>query len=449
MTDRQQKSTIWKVLGLYAAGSWVALQAVDVLADNIGLPSWVFTSALILLIIGLPIVGAAAYLHGQGPVRKNKGGPAPRVVGTRSLFTWRNAMLVGMAAFALWGLVAAGWLVLREFGGDAGQSAVEAAAPEVMGPTGTVSVSTTPPGAEVRLSRIIGAGEAALADPAELGLSPVEAEPVASGDYLLEITREGSNRLVLLASVAEGAEIRIVAELVTDASLTSHMVFVPAGPSPEGVGGMPVRAFLVDRHEVTNEEFARFVGDQGYETLTLWPDSMFAGGELAPRAEAVARLTDRSGAPGPRDWSGSLYSAGTGDHPVTGVSWYEANTYCLWAGKRLPSLEQWWRAAVGNGERAYPWGAAAGGVEFRAAFNLEQAQPAESFPLGVSPFGAYDLAGNAREWVQPESADEETAPSIGGSWRAPEYTFGVEWQEELPLGIADETTGFRCVRHTD
>ena len=57
MTDRQQKSTTWKVLGLYAAGSWVVLQAIDVLADNIGLPSWVFTSALVLLIIGLPIVG--------------------------------------------------------------------------------------------------------------------------------------------------------------------------------------------------------------------------------------------------------------------------------------------------------------------------------------------------------------------------------------------------------
>ena len=91
---------------------------------------------------------------------------------------------------------------------------------------------------------------------------------------------------MLLASVAEGEDLRIAAELVTDASLTSHMVLVPAGPAPEGVGGMPVRAFLVDRHEVTNEEYARFVGDGGYETATLWPDSMFAGGEpacLGPR----------------------------------------------------------------------------------------------------------------------------------------------------------------------
>jgi hypothetical protein len=108
MTNRQDKSALWKVLGLYAAGSWVVLQVVDLLTDNIGLPSWVFTSALILLIIGLPIVGATAYLHGHGPVRKGKGTGDSHLGGTRSLFTWRNAMLVGLAAFALWGLVAAG-----------------------------------------------------------------------------------------------------------------------------------------------------------------------------------------------------------------------------------------------------------------------------------------------------------------------------------------------------
>jgi hypothetical protein len=448
MTDRQQKSPIWKVLGLYAAGSWVALQAVDVLADNIGLPPWVFTSALILLIIGLPMVGATAYLHGQGVVRRSSGGPAPRVVGTRSLFTWRNAMLAGLAAFALWGLVAAGWLVLREFGPNAGQSASEVDTP-AEGPTGLISISTAPPGAGVRLSRITDVAEATLGDPLEVGESPVDSLEVSAGEYLVEVNREGSNRLQLLAAVEDGQELLIAAELVTKASLTRYMVHVPAGPAPLGVGGLPVDAFLVDRHEVTNEEFARFVGDRGYETATLWPDSMIVGGEKSARDESLDILTDRTGSRGPRAWSGSLYPAGTGDYPVTSVSWYEANAYCLWAGKRLPSSQQWWRAALGNGERAYPWGTAAGGVESIAAFNLGQIRPAESFPLGVSPFGSYDMAGNAREWIQPESLAAEMAPSVGGSWQAPEYTFGVDWQEELPLGFADETTGFRCVRHTE
>lgn len=358
-------------------------------------------------------------------------------------------MLAGVAGFALWGIVAAGWLVLRGLGGGTDQSEAENSQSDIVGPVGVVSVSTSPPGAEVRLTPIIDIAEATLGDPVDLGRSPVEDSEVGTGGYVLELIRQGSNRLVLLVDVAEGQDVQIAAELVTDAQLTRDMVLVPAGPAPVGVGGVPVDAFLVDRHEVTNEEFAEFVGDQGYATPTLWPDSMLADGGRTVRAEALGGLVDRSGAMGPREWSGSLYPAGTGDHPVTGVSWYEANAYCLWAGKRLPTAQQWWRAALENGDRAYPWGTANGGVESRAAFNLDGPRSTESFPLGVSPFGAYDMAGNAREWVQPEASDARMGPSIGGSWQAPEYTFGVDWQEELPLGFADETTGFRCVRHTE
>jgi hypothetical protein len=447
MTDRQDQSALWKVLGVYAAGSWVVLQAVDLLADNIGLPSWVFTSALTLLIIGLPLVGATAYLHGLRPSSDTTAGSLPADSGTRTLFTWRNAILAGLAAFAVWGLVAAGWLVLREFGsGD--RLIAEADAPGA-GPTGTLTVSTAPPGADVRLSRILDAAEATFGDPVELGQSPIRSREVRAGDYLVEITRDGSNSLVLLSAVEESEESLIAVELVTDATLTRDMVFVPAGAPPAGVGGLPMEAFLVDRHEVSNEEFAQFVGDQGYETPTLWPDSMFVGIGKPARDVALDRLTDRSGSRGPRAWSGALYSAGAGAYPVTGVSWYEANAYCLWAGKRLPSAQQWWRAALAQGEHAYPWGVAAGGIESRATFNVDGPRSTESYPLGVSPFGVYDMAGNAREWVQPGVAEAETAPSLGGSWQAPEYTFGVEWQEELPLGFADETTGFRCVRHTE
>ena len=444
MTDRQHGFTLWKVLGLYGAGSWVVLQVVDVLADNVGLPPWVFTFALTLLIIGLPIVGATAYLHGLSPSRAESDGPSQTGNGTRRLFTWRNALLVGLAAFALWGLVAAGWLVLREFGPDAGQST-----PEIVGPTGTISISTAPPGAEVQLVRVVDAEEAALGDLVELGLSPVEVETVATGEYLLELNREGSNRLVLLAAVGEGEDVRIAADLVPDAPLTRGMVFVPPGPAPAGVGGLPVDAFLIDRHEVTNEQFAGFVSDQGYETPTFWPDSVVVRGEKVARAEFLSRLIDRSGAPGPRGWSGSLYPVGEGAYPVTGVSWYEANAYCLWAGKRLPTPRQWWRAALGSGESAYPWGEGGGRIQSRAAFNLEAPRPTESLPPGVSQFGAFDMAGNAREWLRPEVADRATAPSVGGSWQAPEYTFGIDWREELPLDFADETTGFRCVRHIE
>ena len=459
MSNGTNKSILWKVLGVYAAASWVVLQVVDVLADNVGLPPWVFTFALILLVIGLPVVGATAYLHGLGA-----GAPSDRTVapeaaagGSRGLFTWRNVVLGSMAGFALWGIVAAGWLVFGGVRSDSAASGQEtgtasdgaALAGSAEGPEGRISIVTASAGVGVRMRRVIDVEELALGDPVEIGDTPIEVRSIPAGDYLVEMSAEGSNALVRLVSVGAEERVDISAELVPDVPLTRDMVLVPAGSAPVGVGGMPTSAFLADRHEVTNEEYARFVGDQGYTTATLWPDSASADGAWVQWVEAATRLTDESGVPGPRGWSGSLYPSGTGDHPVTGVSWYEANAYCLWAGKRLPTAVQWWRAALGDGERAFPWGDAADAIESRAAFDGEGARPVESLPLGLSPFGLYEMAGNVREWLQTDAEAAQTASSVGGSWQSPVYTFGIEWQEALPLGFANETTGFRCVRHTE
>ena len=115
MTGGGHKNTLWKALGLYGAGSWVVLQVVDVLAQNAGLPSWVFSFALVLLIIGLPIVGVTAYLHGFGSraeVVSSAAGVRGDANGSRGLFTWRNAITGGLAAMALWGILVTGWMFL-------------------------------------------------------------------------------------------------------------------------------------------------------------------------------------------------------------------------------------------------------------------------------------------------------------------------------------------------
>lgn len=149
MADSTHGSTLWKVLGLYAAGSWVVLQVVDVLAQNAGLPGWVFNLALILLIIGLPIVGATAYMHGIGGRSRTSGDPGAGTPatgetrgvpeGTRQLFTWRNAITGGLAAMALWGLLVTGWMFM-------GPGADRRASAEVglAGAEGTSAVATEP-----------------------------------------------------------------------------------------------------------------------------------------------------------------------------------------------------------------------------------------------------------------------------------------------------------------
>lgn len=97
------------------------------------------------------------------------------------------------------------------------------------------------------------------------------------------------------------------------------------------------------------------------------------------------------------------------DHPVIGVTWDQADAYCAWAGKRLPSEAEWEYAAKGPENRRWPWG-----DTFDAAFlpaGARDTQPVGSYPLGVSAFGVFDLAGNVREWV----ADAYTAGFYGSA----------------------------------
>ena len=137
------RRSLWQVLGIYIVASWIALQVVDVLVDNFGLPGWFPAFALGLLVIGLPIVLATAFVQegvsqrpGSRTVGDGEGGavePAAEAAGQRehgvrwNLLTWRNALTGGVLAFALWGALAAGWLL---FGGSAEPGASAAAALE-------------------------------------------------------------------------------------------------------------------------------------------------------------------------------------------------------------------------------------------------------------------------------------------------------------------------------
>ncbi len=231
------------------------------------------------------------------------------------------------------------------------------------------------------------------------------------------------------------------------------MVFVPSGAfimgSAEGRADeqpphtVEVADFYIDRHEVIVAEFARFLNERG----SLWCDS-------APCADIKpdnpqSRLTS----------VGSGYRAEPGfeNHPITWVSWYGAQAYCHWRGKRLPTEAEWEKAARGTDGRRYPWGneyeegrANVGGV-------YGSTLPVGSFPRGASPYGALDMAGNVWEWVADWYAaypgSDYRSPFFGkykvvrgGSWNHP-----VEDARTTARDIAHPArrlgvVGFRCVR---
>jgi dienelactone hydrolase len=157
---------------------------------------------------------------------------------------------------------------------------------------------------------------------------------------------------------------------------------------------------------------------------------------------------DRTGLPGPRSWSSQEFPPALADHPVTGVSWYEAAAYAAFRGKELPTIFQWEKAAR-NGNVAppfnnMPWGVLFPGdsLRHRANFDGATTSPVTENPFGVSPFGAYNMAGNVAEWCQNgSSAGFFTS---GGAFGDPPYMFAR--YGTFPGFYSSDRLGFRCAR---
>jgi tetratricopeptide (TPR) repeat protein len=141
LINELHRRSLWQVLGIYLAGSWIALQVVDVVNQNFGLPDWVAPFALILLVIGLPIVLATAFVQEgmkPGSARAEAAAAAPAASAVASekstgsvqeaaparepggtqhrLFTWRNAIVGGVLAFAVLGVGTIGYMAMRTAG---------------------------------------------------------------------------------------------------------------------------------------------------------------------------------------------------------------------------------------------------------------------------------------------------------------------------------------------
>ena len=159
-------------------------------------------------------------------------------------------------------------------------------------------------------------------------------------------------------------------------------------------------------------------------------------------------FTDRTGLPGPREWRNQEFPEGEARHPVTGVSWYEAAAYAEYAGKALPTLWQWEKAAR-DGQWTHfegvvmPWVLVAPTASSydRANSYGRGTEPVDAFAFGISPYGAYNMAGNVGEWILNERGAGYGA--MGGSWEDAGYIFNSG--EARPAIDASGAVGFRLV----
>jgi formylglycine-generating enzyme required for sulfatase activity len=310
---------------------------------------------------------------------------------------------------------------------------------------GRISLVSEPSGASASVTRVEPIASFSSHRAVDLGRTPVSGRLLVAGEYLIRFHAEGMVPLEFLARLAVDQDLRFTRALVAAGGAWEGMVLVPEGTSPVPPETASVPAFLIDRYEVTNAQFQKFIAAGGYRNQTLWPETLMANGHAIPWGNAVADFVDQTGLPGPRSWRGATFPEGRGEHPVVGVSWYEAMAYARWVGKDLPTWNQWWRAALGDAANIFPWGSDAKTAELRANFGLIGTRPVGSFPLGISPFGCYDMAGNVREWLKDPVAGTADRLVVGGSWEDPSYMFEPGHAERFNPRFADGAIGFRLV----
>jgi formylglycine-generating enzyme required for sulfatase activity len=202
----------------------------------------------------------------------------------------------------------------------------------------------------------------------------------------------------------------------------SIMVLVNKGkylvgkPDNSGLHEVALKPFYIDQHEITTKKYKNF-------------NAIYSEKKFNQNRECA-------------------------DCPAMGIDWESANKYCKWAEKRLPSESEWEAAARGHTNYRWPWGDKwqpkyANSLTKEDGF--EGIAPVGSFPIGASPFGALDMAGNVWEWVSLENSFTKKNKTVfyttkGGSWKSSPKSTKISFSHKVQSGFINRTFGFRCAK---
>jgi len=288
---------------------------------------------------------------------------------------------------------------------------------------------------------------------AKAGYDPTEMHKhirAAGEEIVLQEEHEGHGKDLPTYSVAEASQLLTEAEW----NQLAAMATIPAGAFQMGTDDprsnaenrpqhkVELSAYRIDKYPVTQAQYAQFVASTHYRP--------------------------------PLNWDKGRIPVGMKMHPVTMVSWYNARDYCKWAGKRLPTEAEWEKAARGTDARRWPWGNGMHPERLNTYYSVGRTSPVTQYPIGASPYGVMDMAGNVSEWTADifspypgsgaavksfkpklldgnyEKGSDEKEQLIfrvmrGGSWKSDPFSTSTYHRNYSLPNYASDFFGFRCV----
>ncbi len=274
-------------------------------------------------------------------------------------------------------------------------------------------------------------------------------------------------RLISPLLVASLLTVLAACQPATDSS--TPLFFDKTSHAPEGMVYIPAGPFTMGSDDEDTEGRAKEFGSMKPWYLDEHPahqvnlPAYYIDIFEVPNGKFQLYLS-ATGAPAPRGWKPETMKGEVLDLPVTGVNWYEADRYCQWLGKRLPTEAEWEKAARGTDGREFPWGNEFDKMKGNTgSTRIGNVTPGGHFPEGASPYGVMDMVGNVWEWTDSwydaypgstyHSKDFGQRNKVirGGGWGGiGHYTlshfYRTAYRFYIDPGIGFNDAGFRCAK---
>ena len=290
------------------------------------------------------------------------------------------------------------------------------------------TIETTPAGAEVSIKEYVKPDS----EWRRLGTAPLKDLRLPNAVFRWQIRKEGYEPVEQAAPPGAARSF----SMLKVGEIPPGMVSVRGGTThaaSTGFASVQLEDYFIDRHEVTNRQFKEFIDRGGYANGSYWKQPFVKEGRTLTAAEAMAGFIDATGKPGPATWANGTYPEGQADHPVTGVSWFEAAAYAEFVGKQLPTIYHWRSAVL---VATYTSIVPVSNFSRKALARVGSYQ-------GMSQCGTFDMAGNAKEWCWNEASPGDRY-ILGGAWSEPEYMFSdSDAQSQF---TRSPLNGFRCMK---